>query len=246
MSLLFAGFAYVVTLVSLLTFIGFVSGVGSPVDVNTGPDLPVAIAMLVNVGLVLLWGVQHSVMARAWFKEWWIPIVGKAQERAAYCLASGMALLAVCLFWVPIDGVLWSIEGPGSWLVRGLALLGWAILLGASFEIDHFELFGVKQAIRGWRDQPDPVPSFQTHYLYRLVRHPIQLGVLMGVWLTPHMTVGHLMCAVALTVYIEVGLYFEERALVREFGPVYEAYRQEVPKLLPWPRPSGRRAAGKA
>lgn len=237
-SVLFAGFCYVVTLVGLTSFIAFVSGLGLPLDVNTGPAWPVGRAVLADIGLVLAWGLQHSVMARARFKRWctqWIPL---HTERAVYCLASGATLLAVCALWVPIEGDLWRLEGPGAIALRIAQASGWAVLLAASFELDHFELFGLSQPWRAYRGLAEPQVPFQQRFLYRVVRHPIQLGVLIGVWITPHMTLGHLLFAAAMTLYIQVGLYFEERALLREHGQTYRDYMLRVPRLIPGLLPS--------
>ncbi|MEN0061062.1 MAG: isoprenylcysteine carboxylmethyltransferase family protein [Myxococcota bacterium] len=236
-AVLFAGFCYAVTLVGLVTFIGFVSGLGSPIDVNTGPRWSWLTALLANVGLVIAWGIQHSVMARARFKRWWTQVIPPHTERAFYCLASGATLFAVCALWIPMDGVLWEIEGPTAIGLRVAQAMGWVVLLAASFEIDHFDLFGLAQPWRAWRGLPTPEVPFQQRVLYRFVRHPIQLGVLIGVWVTPIMTVGHLVFALLMSLYIQVGLYFEERALVREYGDVYRDYMLRVPRLIPGWRP---------
>lgn len=232
-AVLFAGACYGVTLIGLTSFIVFVSGFDLPIDVNRGPEWPVASAVLANLGLVLAWGLQHSVMARAWFKRWWTQWIPTHTERAVYCLASGATLFAVCALWVPIEGVLWEVTGPMAVALRVTQALGWGVLLAASFELDHFELFGLSQPWRAWRGLPKPVVPFQQRWLYRVVRHPIQLGVLMGVWLTPFMTVGHLLFALAMTAYIQVGLYFEEKALLREHGDTYRDYMLRVPRLIP-------------
>ncbi|MBX2802486.1 MAG: hypothetical protein KTR31_32700 [Myxococcales bacterium] len=239
-SVLFALACYGAVLVSLVTFILFASDVPLGIGINQGASLPWPLAVLIDVGLVLLWGVQHSVMARQRFKDWWTRIIPAHTERAFYCLASAVALLVVCLLWVPIGGVVWEVQGPAAMLLRPLSALGWLVLLAASFEIDHFDLFGVSQPVRALRGVQPPASNFQTRFLYRVVRHPIQLGVLMGIWFIPTMTAGHLLFAVLMTVYIHIGLYFEERALVREFGQLYLDYASRVPKLVPWPTlPSG-------
>ena len=246
LGVLFSVLCYGVTLVGLTTFIGFVSGIGSPIDVNTGPAWHPVLAVLANLGLVALWGVQHSAMARASFKRWWTQFIPEHTERAFYCLMSGATLFLVCALWVPIDATLWQIEGAAGLAIRGVQALGWVVLLAASFELDHFELFGLSQPWRAFRGQEKPQVPFQQRYLYRVVRHPIQLGVLMGVWLVPHMTVGHLLFAFLMSAYIQVGLFFEERALIREHGETYLDYMSRVPRLIPgWPtsRPTRQPAA---
>lgn len=221
-----AGLAYCVLFVN--DFI--VAGVSQPATHNLG------VALATNLGLLLFWGAQHSIMARSWFKKRWTRWIPAHTERATYCLASGVALAVVCAGWAPVGGTAWSIDA--AWF-GALGFAGWGVLLLATFEIDHFELFGLRQPWRAWRGIDAPTPRFQQRYLYRIVRHPIQLGVLMGLWLTEEMTVSRLVFAVSMTVYIAIGLHFEERALVRELGSDYEDYRRRVPMLIPflrWPR----------
>lgn len=234
---LYSGLCYVAMFAGILYLILFVADLGFIAGISRGAEYPVAVAVAIDVGLILLWGLQHSVMARRRFKDVWSRLVPAHTERATYCLASGATLIAVCYLWAPIGGQIWHLEGAAAAALRALSAAGWLFMLTATFEIDHFELFGLKQPLRALRRLEMPRPQFQRRFLYGVVRHPIQLGVLVGIWATPNMTGGHLLFGALMTVYIFVGLHFEERALVREFGRRYEDYRSEVPKVLPFPRP---------
>lgn len=211
--------------------------------VSQAPTHHWATAIAINLGLVLLWGLQHSVMARRRFKVWWTRIIPAHTERATYCLASALALAAICYFWSPLPGTVWDVETPAARVaLHGLGVSAWLLLLAASFEIDHFELFGLKQTYFALRGRGLPPPAFQVKRIYRTVRHPIQTGVLFGLWATPTMGTSRLMFAATLTAYVFLGLYFEERDLVAQFGERYLRYMREVPKVIPgWSRPSRQR-----
>jgi protein-S-isoprenylcysteine O-methyltransferase Ste14 len=204
-----------------------------PVD---GPPHVVApLAVAIDLGLVLAFGVQHSVMARPGFKRLLTLAVPAHLERSTYVLVSAICVGAVAWFWAPIAGDLWAMDGNAAWLVQGLAFAGFGLTVLASYAFDHFELFGLKRMSDG--------PEFRTPLLYRVVRHPMMLGILVGVWAAPHMTIGHVVFAASMTAYIVIGVHFEERGLLRDFRERYEIYRTQVPALLPWPRPSVRSAA---
>lgn len=196
----------------------------------------VGIALVINGGLMLLFGLQHSVMARPAFKEKWTALIPKAAERSTYVGLSGVFLILLSRCWQPLPGTLWRLEaGPLSQgLTIGL-LLGWGLVGLSSFVINHFELFGLQQVYLNLVGQPMPTPQFQERFLYKVVRHPLQLGVLIGLWVTPTMTTAHLMLAATMTVYILIGLYYEEKDLVTTLGEVYADYQRRVPKLLPIP-----------
>ena len=240
-----AGLAYAVVCYffsqgTFLYFILFLNGLWVPKGVDDGNPKPVLVALALNFGLVLLWTAQHSVMARRSFKERWTRFVPPHVERATYGLASGIALLVLMLAWTPVGGVLWSIE---STVARGAIFAvqtgAWLLLLAASFEIDHYETFGLKQPLYAMQGRtPDPI-EFQVKRIYRFVRHPIQTGIFVGMWAAPTMSASRFMFASLMTGYILVGLYFEERDLVRRFGARYDRYKKDVPRLLPWrmPRP---------
>jgi protein-S-isoprenylcysteine O-methyltransferase Ste14 len=222
----------VAALVSLiLVMLGVLDFKGGPVHIQSP-----AFAGLFNLGLLVAFAVQHSAMARARFKERWIRIIHPSMERSTYVLATGAVLLPLLALWQPLGTVLWSVGSP---LVRGavtgIAVLGWAYLFVATFAIDHFELFGLQQVWRGFRGEaPAPVP-FRERWMYRIDRHPIMTGVLVGLWATPEMTLGHLLFAAGFSLYVVIGVHFEERALRRQFGETYEAYRRRVPTIVPLP-----------
>lgn len=223
-----AGFAY---------FVGFLNNVAVPKGIDDGPQLGAGAAVAVNVGLVLLWGVQHSLMARGWFKRWWTRVIPAHTERATYVLASVLALGIVMAGWAPIEGTLWQVESfAGKLAIWALAACGWTLLLVSSFEIDHFALFGLKQPWLAYKGRTAAQPKFQTRWIYRVVRHPVQTGVLVGMWATPSMTWGHLLFASLMTVYVLIGLHFEERALIRELGDEYRSYMKRVARLVPFVR----------
>jgi len=227
---------YGATLVSLISLIVFVTGVCTQLDVNAAPDqTSTAVALISNLALVSLFGIQHSVMARKRFKIWLLRYIDPSVERSTYCLASAVVILVMVFFWQPMEGDLWRVED--TYLVFGIqmfAVTGWLILLLATFQLDHFELFGLRQTFERLRLKPARAPAFKTPGLYRWVRHPIQLGVLMGVWAVPVSTAGHTVFAASLTLYVLIGLYFEEQDLIAEFGDTYREYKERVAKLIPF------------
>lgn len=224
-----AGVAALVGLV--LVMLGVLHFTGGPVHIENPWS-----AALFNLGLLVAFGVQHTVMARPGFKARWTRILPPSMERSTFVLATGVVLLPTLWLWQPMGTVLWSAgSGPARSALTALALAGWAYLFGASFAINHFELFGLQQSWRGFRGkQPVPVP-FRERWMYRMDRHPIMTGVLVGLWATPDMTVGRLLFAAGLTVYVVIGVHFEERALRRNLGEVYENYRRRVPTIVPLP-----------
>lgn len=235
----YAMFCYAAFQATFVYFILFLNGVVVPKGIDDGVARSLPIALALNLGLVVLWGLQHSVMARKSFKERWTRIVPAHTERATFCLASVVALMVVMLGWTPTVGAVWEVD---SALVRnaiiGLQAAGWILLLAASHEIDHYELFGLKQPFYAMKGKSMPEHHFQTKRIYRFVRHPIQTGVFIGMWAAPTMSTSHFMFASLMTVYILVGLYFEERDLVRQFGDRYRRYQRTVPRLLPWRAPA--------
>ncbi|WP_353662240.1 NnrU family protein [Hydrogenimonas sp. SS33] len=205
----------------------------STIDSGT-PRFPVPLAAALDIGLVALFGLQHSLMVRPRFKRWFTRFLPLPIQRSFYTLASSLILAAILLFWQPLPGVVWDFQnGMGFWATTLLYFLGWSIAVLATFQIDHFGLFGLSQAWRAFRGEAEPPERFQEKGFYRYVRHPIQAGTLVGLWATPHMSMGHLLFCVTFTLYILIGLHFEEKDLVKTLGEPYAAYRKRVPMLFP-------------
>lgn len=226
---------YGAAVASLFYFIGFVGACPAlPTHVDKGMEAPLGTALAIDVALIALFGIQHSVMARPGFKAGWTRIIPAPVERAGYCLATALVLLALFVFWHPIGGTVWSVENPALrgvlWALFGL---GWALLFLATFLINHFELFGLAQGWRSMRGKAETAAHFKEPFLYKSVRHPIYTGLLLGIWATPDMTGSHLLLAVGLTVYIWIGISYEERDLTRTFGEVYVSYQRRVGALVP-------------
>ncbi|HET7198438.1 MAG TPA: isoprenylcysteine carboxylmethyltransferase family protein [Burkholderiales bacterium] len=239
MSALF-GVAYglAVYLFFLATFaytILFVGDVVVPRTIDHGPSAPLAQALAVDLLLLGLFAAQHSVMARRSFKRWWTRFVPQALERSTFVLAATLALALLVWQWRPIaEPVVWRVDGGfGAALLRGVFWAGWGVLLVSTFLIDHFELFGVSQVLARLAGREPPRAQFVTPLFYRYVRHPIYAGFLLAFWAAPVMSAGHLLFSAASTGYILVGIWFEERDLVAQFGERYRAYRARVGMLLP-------------
>jgi protein-S-isoprenylcysteine O-methyltransferase Ste14 len=232
----FGCLAYVVFLGTFLYAIAFVGGFGVPTQLDGVPTTPLLPALAIDAGLLALFAVQHSVMARGWFKEWWTQIIPWTIERSTYVLAASLALLLLFWRWRPLGGVVWSVENPtGRLLLWTLFAGGWALVLVVTFLINHFDLFGLRQVWLPLAGKPYTKIAFTTPGPYRFVRHPLYLGFLFAFWMTPTMTLAHLVFAVATTAYILLAIQFEERDLVTEHGATYESYRRRVPMILPAP-----------
>jgi protein-S-isoprenylcysteine O-methyltransferase Ste14 len=232
--MLYAIVSYGVFILSFLWGVAFVGNYVVPKSIDFGgPATNPAAAVVIDLLLLGLFAVQHSVMARPRFKRWWTSIVPPACERSTYVLLSSLILLLVYWQWRPIPAPIWQVDGMAAWLLIGIQALGWLIVLASTFMIDHFDLSGLRQAFFGLRGAAAPGQSFRTPLLYKIVRHPLMLGFLLAFWATPAMTVGHLLFAAVNTVYILVALQFEEQDLIAEFGTAYREYRHRVPMLLP-------------
>lgn len=227
-------FSYVVFLGVFLYAIGFIGNFGVPTTLDGPASGPLGLSIAIDAGLLTLFAVQHSVMARKWFKDWWTRIVPKPVERSTYVLFSSVALILLFVLWRPLGGLIWSVEDPiGRVVLRSLFAFGWALILYSTFLINHFDLFGLRQVWRSLRGQPEEELRFTTPGPYQLVRHPLYVGWLFAFWMTPVMTFAHLLFSVATTAYILLAIQFEERDLVRQFGDRYRDYRRSVPMLIP-------------
>lgn len=227
--------AYLSFVVVLFCYVGFLANVGVPKGIDEGAVAPLAEAVAVDVGLLAAFGIQHSVMARSWFKERWTRLVPEPVERSTYVLLASAVLFAVAWWWRPLPAVVWSLDGAARWLAWGLYGLGWLIFVLASFQLSHAELFGIEQVSAYARGREPASVPFRTPGLYRYVRHPLMSGLLLAFWATPRMTVGHLLFAAGFSGYILVGVRLEERSLVDAFGDTYRQYRESVPAFLPRP-----------
>ena len=229
--------SYLIFLATFLYAIGFIGNFGVPSTLDGPRSGSLGVAFLIDAGLLTLFAVQHSVMARKWFKDWWTRVVPKPLERSTYVLFSSVALILLFWQWRPLGGVVWSIEDPfATVVVRGLFAFGWALVLISTFLINHFDLFGMRQVWLYLLGRPYTTLHFGTPGPYRLVRHPLYVGWLFAFWATPTMTFAHLLFSVATTAYILVAIQLEERDLVREHGESYETYRRSVPMLIPFTR----------
>jgi protein-S-isoprenylcysteine O-methyltransferase Ste14 len=238
-ALLYGVIAYVLFFASFLYLVAFIGGgmipfieVPKTIDAGTSPFAGGA-AAFVNIGLLLLFGVQHTVMARPGFKKVWTRIVPKSIERSTYVLITAALLYLIYLWWVPMPAVVWSVSGLWASVLTGLFFVGILVVLLSTFLINHFDLFGLQQVWHRFQQKDMPTPKFVTPFLYKWVRHPLYLGFIIAFWATPLMTVGHLLFAAIWTAYIFVAMGYEERDLIGVHGEDYRAYADKVPMIFP-------------
>jgi methanethiol S-methyltransferase len=215
-------------------FAVFSDGVIVPKTVDSGTPTSIAVAVIINLTLILLFGLQHSVMARTSFKRVMTRVIPPALERSTYVLASSLVLALVMWQWRPLPSVLWHVNNSTAattlWCINAV---GWLGVPACSFLIDHFDLFGIKQAVHGFRRTTFTKKGFVTPLFYKYLRHPMMTFLLIGLWVTPHMTTGHILLSAGMTIYVLIGVHFEERSLAKELGAEYERYQATTSKFLP-------------
>jgi protein-S-isoprenylcysteine O-methyltransferase Ste14 len=242
LNMLFALVAYAIFFATFLYLIVFVGDI--PLSMRTvdyGPAAPVATAVAIDIGLIALFGIQHSVMARAPFKAWWTRVVPKEAERSVYVLMASAVLLILMAGWRPIEGSLWTVTNPtGEAFLWGLFALGWLIVLVSTFLLNHFELFGLQQAWLHMRGRAPEPHELKQPMFYKWVAHPLYSGFFLAFWATPHMSYGHLLLAAGMSAYMLIAIRYEERDLTKYYGDAYTRYRSGVGMIFPrlWGRGS--------
>jgi len=215
---------------------GFIGDAIVPKSVSTGTPGPVATAILVNLSLIVLFGIQHTIMARISFKQWWAQFVPQPIERTTFVLITSVIFNLMFFFWQPLPGVIWSVDSQvGIAVLWGLFALGWLIVLASTFLINHFDLFGLRQVWLYLRGKEYTPLKFKKAGLYKYVRHPLMLGFLIAMWAVPTMTASHLMFAATMTLYIFLGVMVEEKTLVKLHGDSYRQYQKSTPGFFPLP-----------
>lgn len=243
LAVLYGVVAYSVFFLTFLYAIGFVGGLAVPKTIDSGATGDIMAAVAVDVALLGVFAVQHSLMARPAFKRWWTKIVPEPVERSTYVLFASLALILLFWQWRPLAQPVWTVTGVGAQGLWAVFALGWLTVLTSTFLINHFDLFGLKQVWDYRRRRVAPPPEFRTPLFYRAVRHPIYLGFILAFWATPTMTLGHLLFAAATTAYILIAIQLEEHDLIAVFGEQYADYRRRVSMLIPLPPRGGTRAA---
>jgi protein-S-isoprenylcysteine O-methyltransferase Ste14 len=228
--------AYAVGFAALLLWILSLSPLVPVVSIDRSPQMSFSLALINNLFLVLLFAIPHSAMARPWFKGWLTRFVSRAIERSTYVLVAGILLSLLVWKWEPMGGTVWSVsEGSALYYILYLLfVLGWVILFISTFLIHHFDLFGLRQTYLELTGKKYEALEFKVVAFYKYVRHPLYLGILLGIWSTPVMTVTHLVFALLLTAYTLVGVTYEEKDLLREFGDTYRSYQKRTPMLIPF------------
>lgn len=226
--------SYSAFLAAFLYMIGFVGNFAVPKSIDSGPQGAGTTAILVNLLLVGLFALQHTIMARPGFKTWWTRFVPAPMERSTFVLVASLLLGLLYWQWRPLHGIVWNVElAPLRGILTALSFVGWAIVLYASFLIDHFDLFGLRQVALNFRGRPYRYHPFMERSLYKIIRHPLMAGFLIAFWATPTMTEGHLLFAGLMTAYVVFGIRVEERDLLQMLGEDYRRYHARTPMLIP-------------
>ena len=232
--LLYGVLAYVLFLATFTYLIGFVGNLFVPTSLEGPLTVPLWQAIIINLGLILLFGLQHSIMARSWFKKWWSTYVPDAMERSTFVLFTCVVLIALYAFWQPMGGVVWQITNPYLvGIMYALFALGWVLVLASSFMINHFDLFGLRQSWLYFKGISYTNLSFRIPVLYQFVRHPLYTGILMAFWAAPTMSYSRLLFALVFTIYTLKAIQWEERDLIKIFGSKYLDYKSNVSMILP-------------
>lgn len=236
LAFLYGVVCYAIFFLAFLYLIGFIAGVYVPKGIDDGVVTTTMQAVIVDLALVAAFGLQHSIMARSGFKRWLTRVVPESMERSTFVLAASLVLVLLYWQWQPLPQVVWSVSNPtGIQILWAVYLLGFGMVLAASFVIDHFDLFGLRQVWLNLLRRTYRHPPFIVTWFYRFIRHPIYLGLLLAFWSAPTMTLGRLVFAVGMSAYILIGIRYEERDLVRFLGEDYRRYRERVPMLIPRP-----------
>lgn len=236
LTLVFGMICYLIFFLTFLYAIGFVGNMVVPKSIDTGASMSFGEAIVIDIALLVAFALQHSVMARPHFKQWWTKIVPASIERSIYVLLASSLLILLFWQWRPIDGVIWETTNPAAvYVLWAVFFLGWALVLVGTFLINHFELFGLSQVFHYFTGKEQEALEFRTPVLYKIVRHPIMLGFIIAFWATPRMTAGHLVFAVGTTAFILVAIQLEERDLIKAHGENYKEYRSRVSMIVPMP-----------
>ena len=232
--LIYSMLSYFTFFIVLTYFIGFVGDIFVPKAISTQPETYSSNALVINIGLLLMWGIQHSVMARGWFKNLIAKVVPHHVERSTYVLVSAITLVALMLYWQPMEGTVWQFKN--EWiqqLMWSLFGLGWGLSIISTFLTDHFDLFGLRQAWLHFVKTTYTAVPFSQHVFYRWIRHPMMLGMLIAFWATPVMHLDHLVFSLGMSAYILIGIHFEEKGLAHDLGEAYRAYQKKTKKVIP-------------
>lgn len=231
-------YAYLLSQMTMLLLILFTGNLHADLGMDRAANAPFCRALVTNLGLILLFSFQHSLMARSGFKQRfrrWIP---RPLERSFFCLMASVSLMLLIVFWEPLPGYIWQVNSYGGQCVfYFFFFVGWLIMFTATFLMNHWDLFGLRQVYLHWKKRPYTALIYRNPFLYKKLRHPLYLGFLIAFWFSPSMSVTHFFFALLMTVYILVGIRLEEKDLIRDFGEIYLEYKKNVPKLLPWRLP---------